>query len=131
MSIHLYMSILFCIFVGEIAGIAHPPMTGAAIIIKLNMEKKETFKKFAAAINHELNRRFDVWCDSHDGHVLVRHLDAPEGKIRIQPTYSDSFFHIEPFIKIARSFDYQMFITTEENFIGLMSPVLNFYPNNV
>lgn len=29
MSIHLAMSILFCIFVGEMRGIAHPPMTGA------------------------------------------------------------------------------------------------------
>ena len=130
MSIHLYMSILFCIFVGEMKGIAHPPMTGAAIINKLNMENKESFNKFSAAINHELNRRLDLLLNGYDANVLLRRLDAPEGRIRIQPTYSDSFHHIEPFVKIARSFDYSMYITTEFNSIGVMAPVLNFYPNN-
>lgn len=131
MSIHLYMSILFCIFVGEMKGIAHPPMTGAAIIIKLNMQNKESFNKFSAAINHEINRRLDAWGSSRDGHVLLRHLDAPDGEIRIQPTYSYALHNVEPFIKIARSFDYEMYITTEYNAIGVMAPVLNFYPNNV
>lgn len=112
-------------------GIAHPPMTGAAIIIKLNMEQQERFNKFAAAINHELNRRLDMLLGGHNANVLLRHLEAPEGAIRIQPTYADSLYNVEPFIKIARSFDYEMYITTEYNSIGVMAPVLNFYPNNV
>lgn len=112
-------------------GIAHPPMTGAAIIIKLNMQNKENFQKFSAAINRELNRRLDLFHHGYEANVLLRHLDALDGRIRIQPTYSDSFHHIEPFVKIARSFDYSMYITTEFNSIGVMAPVLNFYPNNV
>lgn len=49
MSIHLRMSILFCIFVGEMRGTAHPPMTGAQNLSTTNMEQKYFRFEFSSA----------------------------------------------------------------------------------
>lgn len=126
MLIHLCMSILFCIFVDEMgkAPVRKPKNNNKNV-----MAKQPNYKGLIRKVNEILNTRADSAWKMRNENMLVRHLEASEGRIRLQPTYSETFYNIQQFIDLAKRYGYEYFVTAELNHADVYAPVLHLYPS--
>lgn len=95
------------------------------------MRSEKNYKHFVRGINSLLNARIESATRYQDKNVLLRHLSADNGRVRIQPTYYNTFLYPEAFIRLARKYQFSYYITSEPNLAGIEAPVIHFYPTEV
>lgn len=93
------------------------------------LKKERDFTKLMSQVNTILNYKINLFSKTGNKNGLVRHLEAGDFRFRLQPTYSDTFYHPQAFISIAEKYSYTYYITVEKNLDGIDAPVLNFYPD--
>lgn len=119
------MSILFCIFVGEMGkALIRKPKNNKTKV----MAKQPNYNGLIRKVNAILNTRANNAWTSRNTNILVRHLEASDGRIRLQPTYCETFYNIQQFINLAKRYGYDYFVTAEKNHADVYAPVLHLYP---
>lgn len=89
------------------------------------------YKNFSKWVNLFLNSRNNTAIEQNNHNILLRRLDAPDGRIRIQPTYGTNFFGIEMILDEAKRNNFGFYIGVEPNHIDAYAPVLYLYPMDV
>ena len=82
-------------------------------------------------INRTINTTLEMWSQDSNGQCyLIRHCEneADENDvIKIQPTYSEVFYGIGDYIRIAEACGCDYYVSVEENKAGKMTPTIRIY----
>lgn len=91
----------------------------------------KNYKNFSKWVNLFINSRNNSALEQNNNNFLLRRLDAPEGRIRIQPTYGTNFFGLDMILDKANHYHFGFYIGVEPNHIDAYAPVLYLYPMDV
>lgn len=93
------------------------------------MKTKENTKieKLTIKINAILNERLDSFNQLKNVNQLWRYVEAPKGRIAIQPTYSDTLYNPQALFHAIEECGCSYFIEVRPNFNGVPAPAVYIY----